>query len=390
MATVLILTVTTGFGHHATAKAVADELERRGAITQTVDVYKYVSRLMYETIDKGYLFSSKYIPEVYRTIYDTLERKDKPYSPYAPLSVIQFLCSLKFEKFIEDFAPDMIVCTHIFATQMLNELKLRNKINVPVVGIITDYTIHPYWEDVQNIEYIVTASEMLTHKAIKRGIAPEAIVPLGIPIKPQFSSKISKAEARKQLNVPENVPVILVMGGSMGYGKMVTAVRKIRDFNKDYYVIAVCGNNKNLFRKMYKLNGDCEISENMHVYGFTDQVSVMMDAADCIVTKPGGITVSEALAKNLPMILISPIPGQEERNIEFLLNNGAALYVTKTFDIDEALYYMFNGGTHLNLMEQSINAIRKPNSTSDLAEFILNKIEQRKEQKDLIKSEVGA
>ena len=118
-------------------------------------------------------------------------------------------------------------------------------------------------------------------------------------------------------------------------------------------------------------NGGLADSERLHVLGYTNQVDLLMDAVDCIVTKPGGLTVSEALAKSLPMILVSPIPGQEERNVEFLLNIGAALRATRTLTVDEAVYYLFDNPERLRVMKESINMIRKPDATRDLADFVV-------------------
>lgn len=367
---VLILSVTTGYGHHSTASALADGLTKKGAEVQIVDIYKYLNELIYQTIDKGYTISSKYIPGVYRTFYTKLENKE--HSAYSPMALLNSWLGNKFEKFLDEFSPDAIVCTHIFAAQIINTLKERNKLNVPVVGIVTDYTIHPYWENIPYIEYINIASPLLEYRAVKRGISPDHIISYGIPIKSKFSTKLSKEDARNQLSIPNDAKTVLVMCGSMGYGKMNHLVSDIVLSDPSYHVIAVCGNNAGLFKKLTKMKDAMNNSDNLEVFGFTDKVDIMMDAADCIVTKPGGLTSSEALAKHLPMILVSPIPGQEERNIEFLVNNGVAMNVSKTFEIDEALYYMFHSPEKLKNMVTRMQDIAPVNATDKLSDFIMN------------------
>lgn len=366
---VLILSVTAGYGHHSTAVALSDGLTKLGAEVQVVDIYKYLNELIYQTIDKGYTISSKYIPGVYRTFYTKLENKE--HSQYSPMAILNSWLGTKFEKFLDEFAPDVIVCTHIFAAQIINTLKERGKLSTPVVGIVTDYTIHPYWENIPYIEYINIASPLLKYRAVKRGIEADHIISFGIPIKPKFSVKLSKEEARNKLSIPNDAKTVLVMCGSMGYGKMNHLVSDIVLSDPSYHVIAVCGNNAGLFKKLTKMREAMSTPENLEVFGFTDNVDIMMDAADCIVTKPGGLTSSEALAKHLPMILVSPIPGQEERNIEFLLNNGVAMNVSKTFEIDEALYYMFHSPEKLKNMITRMEDIAPVSATEKLSEFII-------------------
>lgn len=374
---VLILSVTAGFGHHATANAIENMLRERGVAVNTVDVYKTVNRFLYDAIDKGYLLASKYTPEIYRAVYTYLDQKDKMDDKYNITSLVNLLCALKFEKSIERYSPDVIIFTHIFAGRIVNELKSRATIRIPAIGVLTDYTFHPFWEDVPQVEYVVTANELLTHQAERKQIARARVLPLGIPIHPKFANMLSKEEARARLGLKEDRTTVLVMAGSMGYGNMSTIVDQIRSIDRSFQIIAVCGNNKRQYKKLSEYKEEKGLTGLM-VLGFADNVEVLMDAADCIVTKPGGLTVSEALAKKLPMILVNPIPGQEERNVEFLLNNGMAMMVTRTFPLDEAVYEMFTNPTRIRIMEENICVISKPNATRDLCDFVM-KLAQNEE-----------
>ncbi len=336
---------------------------------KTVDVYKQIDKNLCDAVNKGYLISTKHTPKAYRAIYELIDSKKAPATKYSLQSVMGILIAIRFEKFIEDFKPDVIICTHIFAAQVINELKRRGRLaDVPAIGIVTDYTIHPFWEDVTYIEYIDIASELLTQRAIIKGISTERLCTFGIPVQNKFSTKLSKQEARKKLGLCETSPTVLVMAGSMGYGNMPEIISGIHSFDKKCRILAVCGNNKKLFKKLYELN----LGDNVKIYGFTNEVDIMMDAADCIVTKPGGLTTSEAMAKKLPMILVNPIPGQEDRNLEFFLNNGVALSVTKTFTIEEAMYFIFCDKGRLELIDRQLQKLAKPNAAADLAEFVIN------------------
>ena len=217
---VLILSVTAGFGHHATAKAIGDMLESKGAEVHTLDVYAYISNLIKTTIDKGYLFSSKHMQTLYRLVYQLAENNGASYFNSAPsiINIINALGASKFAKVIANHVPDVIICTHVFAAQMVDELKKRKKLaDIETIGIVTDYTLHPYWEDVPRVQYIVTASELLTYRCVQRGIPEDRILPFGIPVHPKFNEKLSREDAAAQLGIDPKMKTILLMGGSMGH-----------------------------------------------------------------------------------------------------------------------------------------------------------------------------
>ncbi len=366
---VLILSITAGQGHHSAAKSISDALKNAGASVKIVDVYKQIDKKLCDAVNKGYLLSTKYTPKAYRTIYELIDQKEAPATKYSLQSVMGILLGIRFEKFIEDCKPDVIVCTHIFAAQIINELKRRGRLSdVPTIGIVTDYTIHPFWEDVTYIEYIEIASELLIQRANMKGIKTERLCPFGIPVREKFSHRLSRSEACEKTGISPDKPTILVMAGSMGYGNMSKLISDIHNFNRDYQILAVCGNNTKLFKKLSELG----YGSNVKIFGFTDEVDILMDASDCIVTKPGGLTTSEAMAKQLPMIFFNPIPGQEERNLEFFMNNGVALSITKTFTVDEALYYLFSeNGNRLELIKKQLSIIAKPDAAKNLADFIV-------------------
>lgn len=371
---VMILSVTAGFGHHATAKALGDELMARGTEVRTLDVYEYINRAVKGTIDKGYLFSSKHTKDLYRLVYALAENHGNSYfsTPISIIHIINALGASKFARIITDFNPDVLVCTHIFAAQLVNEIKKRGLLTTTTIGIITDYTIHPYWENVPLIEYVVTASELLHHRALKRGIEPDRLLHFGIPIHPKFSQPLTREEACRALDIDPNRPTILMMGGSMGYSNNRKLIRSLSTIGMAFQLLIVCGNNKRQHHDLMNLletySGPC----TLRPYGFVNNVEVMMSAADCIITKPGGLTVSEALTKNLPMILANPIPGHEERNVEFLMNNGMAMLATKTFPVDEAVYHLFTNAMRLQSMRETMRAIAHPDATERLCRFILD------------------
>lgn len=370
---VLLLSVTAGFGHHATAKAVSDRLKARGAVVETIDVYEVINRFIKETIDKGYLFSSKHTKELYRLFYSLAENHGQSYwsGAFQLINLINDLGAKKFARCIDDFAPDAIICTHIFAAQLVNELKQRELVHVPTYGICTDYTLHPFWENVPHIEYVVIASELLIHRCVQRGVERSRLLPLGIPVHPKFNEPVTREDAAAALGIDPARPTILMMGGSMGYANNRKTIERLSLLGIPFQLLVVCGNNKKGYAQLEKqieeYPGPCTILP----YGFVDNIDVMMSASDCIITKPGGLTVSEALARHLPMLLVDPIPGHEERNIEFLLNNGIAMAVTKTFPVDEAVYNLFLNPGRLEKIKEVMAMVAHPDATERLVDCVL-------------------
>lgn len=360
---ILIVSVTAGYGHHSTAAALAAEFKARGAETMVVDLYEYCSTFMYNAMDKGYLFSTNHLRRPYSQAYTMLEKNEKLRKFISSITANSHFCN-KFAHYLQGIAPDAVISTHVLAAQVLDILKKQHQLNVPVIGINTDYCIQPFWEDLHYIDYIVTPSELLNFSAHSRGISMEKILPFGLPVKPKFKNKLSKQEARQELNIPDR-NTILIMGGSMGYGNITKTVKEILSCGMDYQILCICGTNKKLKENLKKIHAD-----NLMVYGFVNNVELFMDAADCIITKPGGLTLTEILVKQLPAILINPIPGHEERNIEFASKNGGAIKITETFSVSEAIYFLFTNPERLKLMENALSLIAKPDATERICSFV--------------------
>lgn len=364
---VLVLSIPTGGGHYSTGAAIEKKLNELGAEARLVDVYKYVSPILGEGVSRGYIISTKYVPEVYGHEYRKYEKRNHNNHNFPLLKTFNYMLSYEFAPCVREFDPDVIVCTHVLSVLVVDALRKRKKIDerVKTVGIVTDFTVHPYWE-VTGTDYFVTASELLNYQFEKKGIAVEKLLPFGIPIDEKFSVSKEKVQARKELNIADKMTV-LVMTGSMGYGHILKHIKCLDKLDMDFQMLIVCGNNKRMYAKAARL----DTVHKKYVYGFSREINTMMDASDCLVTKPGGLTVSEALAKGMPMILFNPIPGQEDRNLEFLLNNGLAQYVTDTYPIDEAVYQLFSNEWKRENLSKGVKYIGKADAAQKLCEFIL-------------------
>jgi len=371
---VLILTVSTGQGHIQTGKAIAESFEKRGAQCEVLDVYKYISPFLSDSLEKGYLFTTQYAGKAYGTIYGMLEgKKHKEGRVSFFAAVNNAVTSSKLGKYIDDLKPDVVISTHIFCAEVMTHLKKKMPYLLNV-GIVTDFTIHPFWEDT-DMDYYITASHLLNLQCVKKGISLEKVFPIGIPINEKFSTKISKSEARAKLGI-EDAPTVMFMMGSMGFGDMPKLISKIDSLEIDFQLLCVCGRNdaakEKISAKKWK--------HKVHTYGYVDNVDVMMDASDFIITKPGGLSMSESLAKGLPTILLNPIPGHENRNREFFLNNGVSMAVTKTFPIEEAVFQMLTNDWKMKNGADAVEYIGKPNAGADLYDVLKYAVDERNKE----------
>lgn len=363
---VLFLSVPTGQGHHQTAKAVLEYFKSNQEVEcRFLDIMDNVSPMLADSIQQGYLLSTKVTPHIYGRFYDMADKRDVSKDSNVA-RLIKSVLHKKLLAYIRQYDPDIIVATHVVAAIATTYLRNKYPIRAKAIAIVTDYTIHPFWEDA-DVDYYITASELLDYQALKKGIPANKIKSFGIPIQPHFTQKLSQEEARKKLGL-ENCFTVLLMMGSMGYGQdILSTIRSLDRMNEDLQLVTVCGNNKKL-----KARIDALIKhKKIYNYGYTQEVSTMMDAADCIITKPGGLSTSEALAKGLPIIMLDPIPGHEDRNKEFMLNNGVAMCISPSFPVTEAVYQLIKYDFKSSELKDNMKNIAKPYAAETLGKFML-------------------
>lgn len=362
---ILILTVSAGYGHHAAAAALSSALEARGCDSQTLDLFKYIGEGPYKFVEKGYEAATKYIPKPYGMIFNRMSRRTADSHRTIDSRTVR-LTSAKLLRYLQGYRPDIVVSTHIFGAMSMDELKRKRRTTVPTVGLLTDYEFHPYWEDIPEIEYIITGSDMLDVKAARRGINLSKLVPLGIPVAEKFLRRLPTDEARRRVGLDANRFTVLLMSGSMGYGDLTDVASALAAID-GIQLLCVCGRNEKARASLTELR-----LPNTKIYGFISDCDVMMDAADCIVTKPGGLTTTEALAKQLPIILFGPIPGQEERNTEFLCGMGVAIATSTNYTPDEAVRLLIRHPERAEAMRAAAARAIPTDSANRCADFIMS------------------
>ncbi len=363
---VLFLSISMGAGHIRAAEALNEYIEKKypGSRTLIVDTFKYINTAAHKLIVDGYLNIAEKRPELYGWLYGMSECKGN----INTLSeIVSRLLSYKIKRLISGFKPSIIVCTHPFPLQMISFLKKKEKLDIPVIAILTDYVNHPLWFH-DNIEAYIVGHDTIKKDMIKDGLSKERIFSYGIPVSPSFLDKKSKKDLRMELGLEDRF-TLLVMGGSLGFGEIEhTFLSLFKKLNKAQFIV-VTGKNDALKKRLEQFSSS--FGRYVRILGYTDNIPILMDASDLIITKPGGMTVSEALVKELPMAVISPIPGQEERNAEFLVKSGAAIRIPSK-DQDGNLLEIINNPAKLAALKKKSSELAKPLAGQNIAKLMGN------------------
>ncbi len=371
---VLLLTLTAGQGHNSTSFALAKYLETQGLDCTVLDTYKYLSKLIGDIIDYGYTSMARHSPELHLLMYDKAEKdssNEKIRKTYLPYTIAE-ASKKKMQKYINLKKPDAIVCTHIFTAIIITQMRRDGILDreIPVLGIVTDFTLHPFWEDTV-LDYYVVANELLLYAAQRKGISCDKLLPFGIPVKEKFSKDIPISEARNHLNLKDKTTMLLI-SSSVGFGNIPELLSDIDKVPMDFQTVIICGRNKRLSKKIR----DTIYSKEVIVVDYVDNMELYMDAADVIITKPGGLTVSEVLAKRRTLIITDPIPGVENRNTYFLINNNLAVYAGKYARIDDVIMQLFTHPEKLSQMKCAQELYGKRHSAKATGDFIIKLINQ--------------
>jgi processive 1,2-diacylglycerol beta-glucosyltransferase len=336
-----------------------------GVRTQVVDSYKYAALVVSRVVSDGYLRMVKTIPQMYRYIYDRAERATEvgPFRTWAH----QFTAG-NLRPLIERERPDAVVCTHAFPSGAMAEYKRLYDDAPPVIGIVTDFAVHAFWIH-DNIEGYCVATQEMRQLMIARGIQPDRISVTGIPVDPHFTRSEEPVHAiRERLGLPLDRPIALVMGGGLGIGPLERAMRALEDLRVPIAAVVIAGRNARAESRV--LAAAESVSYPVRVVRFVDNVYDYMHAADVFVTKPGGLSTAEALAARIPIVLLKPLPGQEERNVRVLADWGVAVRARTIADLPQALTAILTDSARRERMIDAAGQHGRPDAARDAASLI--------------------
>lgn len=317
---ILILTCNTGQGHNSTANSIKEKFKNYNIECESADALSFVSKNMSDFIGNMHTKLYRYAPVLFDRGYELAEKYP---SVFADDSVAyNFFCLGvdKLKSFVEEGGFSGIICVHVFSALMVTELVKKHSLPLKTAFVATDYTCSPGVAE-SNLDAYFIPHEDLVGEFIACGVPEEKIIPSGIPVKDIFYHSGDKNLARRGLNIPYASKHVLMMCGSMGCGHMEDLTEKLKSvMPENVYLTVVCGTNEKLKKKLDKFS-----SKNLEVLGFTDKVSILMDSADLYVTKAGGLSVTEAATKRLPLVFIDAVSGCESYNRYFFLTHGMAL-----------------------------------------------------------------
>lgn len=332
------------------------------------DATRYINKAVSATVVRMYMDMIRVTPAVWSYVYRQAEKAAIAETGRQELAaIIRTLSATQVTRLLQGFRPDTIVCTHPFPLAMVAELKRRAETDVRLVAVITDFTVHPFWI-YQGVDYYALASESLLTSSPIRSLPDEMLWVTGIPIDPSFSDPVDVGTVRAGLGFGPDDRVALVMGGGIGLGPMEKVVQYLLK-ETGLKVIAVAGRNPGLVDSLRR--AEARYPGRIRVFGYVRRVHTLMSVSDILVSKAGGLTASEAAAKGLPMVILSPIPGQEQRNADFLVTRGAAVRVDSAFDAAVAARQVLERPRLFNVMRKACLEIGRPRAALDLAKMIL-------------------
>ncbi|HTX03740.1 MAG TPA: glycosyltransferase [Candidatus Acidoferrales bacterium] len=362
-----------GVGHTSAAKAVGSALGGHDVEVNIVDAYQHAVPFFSKIAADGYIRMVKIAPWMYGFLYDRVERARKVGSSRKWLSR---LGAQNLHALIGAMQPSCVVCTHAFPCGIMADYKATIDPTLPVLGIVTDYVVHPFWI-YRNIDAYAVATPQMRDTLIARGINPSRVQTTGIPVDPRFGVTPSKTQARLTLGLGTLGArrLVLVMAGGLGIGPLEMMLRGLEDVSHPVAAVVLTG--KNVRRESRLREWASRLPYPVLVRGFEENVYDYMHAADLLLTKPGGLTISEALVARLPMVLVKPLGGQEERNTRHFLKQRAAFRAYTREDVTRAVERLLDAQPHdLERLFSRAEALRKPEAAADVAQMVRGLIGQ--------------
>lgn len=371
---ILILSAATGGGHLRASHAIESYIRKNstGNEVAVVDALKSINSVLDKTVCEGYHFLATKTPKVFGQLY----RKTNEESILSNLvSRFSSVFSQKLVPLMEEQKPDVIISTHPFSTEMVSHLKGKGIVQAPLICLMTDYGPHRAWFGEHVDAYIVSTADMIPEMEAM-GVQKEKIYPFGIPVGDVFFTKRDKPELLEKFGMDTGKPTILIMAGSFGVTNIMNIYKDLIRVPVDFQVIVITGRNQKLFDAFVPVVENSP--KKTKLVFFTDEVENYMHASDLIITKPGGLTVSEALACNIPLAVFDAIPGQEEDNANFLLTHNMAVKLEKGVDTGKTIQTLLEDNRRLEEMRSSCEEFDTSDSIKNIFSLINELCEKNK------------
>lgn len=371
MTRILVLYASLGSGHISAAKALCKAFSRFPSVeVECIDALAYATPIYRNAVIQAYKESSEKFPLLYKAIYegsdvDDLEKSLDSNLAWARLELPFFR---RLGKLLKETQPDAIVCVQQIPARLLQLLEPEDKTSNPQYVVVTDLVAHSTWLN-YGVDGYFLPSELSASILKNRGIDPNILHVTGIPISLEVMEHKSKPDMRLRHNLPTDTPIVTIFGGGLNSRRIYSIVSSLLESNTPLNVVVVSGRNEELLEVLT----DLKDSEQVKLYklGTIDYVDDLIVASDLIITKAGGLITSEILARGTPMIIVQPIPGQEEQNADAIAAAGAGVQLRLLEMVTPAVQYLFKHPERLEHMRQSALELGKPSAALDIAEYIL-------------------
>jgi processive 1,2-diacylglycerol beta-glucosyltransferase len=364
---VLLLSASVGAGHLRAAEALeaAARQAHPGVYLECHDVLKLTNAVFRRLYGKTYLDLVNTAPHLLGMLYDWLDRPVKKDFGDRLRRLVQKLNLLKFEKLVLRGNWDLVISTHFLPVELIAHLRREGKVDVPQVTVCTDFATHRLWCNQPCEQYFCATQEGAQYLEFF-GIPRETIEVTGIPIHPDFSTAKDRSALLVKHCASEDRPIVLQMCGGFGVGPVEAIYKSLLSIDTPLHVIVVAGKNEALKQELSQLA--VPPRHRASILGFTKEMHELMAIADIVVTKPGGLTTSESLASGLPMIVANPIPGQETRNSDYLLENGAGVKIDHPSLLAGKLSKILTDETQLTRLQANARKLGRPRAAFDVLE----------------------
>jgi processive 1,2-diacylglycerol beta-glucosyltransferase len=317
---VLVLSCSTGQGHNTAAAAVMEALLARGAECTLLDPFSLKREQLAKRVADAYIRNAVYAPALFGAFYKLGGLISSP-NGRSPVYWSNTRYARELAAYILRGGYDACVTSHLYPAEALTYLKRKKRVSIPLYTVMTDYTCSPFWEETRP-DVCFTPSEEISALCKKHGMAGDCLHAVGIPVRAITRERLEQKACREQLGLPNDAPLIVVMGGSMGGGKMAAVVTELmRRTDNTVWIAALSGSNEALAKKLNKRFGG---EARLRVVGYTNQAALWMRACDVLLTKPGGLSSTEAAVTGVPLVLSAPIPGCETCNAAYFERHGMA------------------------------------------------------------------
>lgn len=368
---VLVLSVSAGAGHVRAAQAVEKAIVELDAAREVrhIDALDYTNKLFRSLYSKAYIELVNAAPDVLGWLYDQL---DKPWKNERRRLALDKLNTRPFVRMLEEYQPDIAVCTHFLPAEIISWLKAKKRLRCRQAIVVTDLDVHAMWLCHHYEHYFVAMDETREH-LVRLGIPAARITVSGIPIDPVFARPKDKAAMRVKYGLDPHRTTILISAGGFGVGPIERLMTSLFEMRHPVQVVAICGRSERLGKRIERLAADQAAGRvTVTVVGFTHDMDEYMAASDLVVGKPGGLTTSEALARGLVYVIVNPIPGQEERNSDHLLEEGVAIRCNNLPVLAHKIDRLLDDPARLAAMRANVRRLARPRAAYD----IVRKLEQ--------------